>query len=186
MGSPRWADADLGRHGRGQSDARLDDRRRHVRALSAVDALGMPPYLTLPPILVGGLPRRHRALLDRGPPHDRPAAADEPAVDLLGQSRADRPRHRRLGHRALQRAGVAARRQLGALHFSRHAYPGRGADGGHRRCALSLSLSHAAGKAIRAVVRQSRRGRAGRHSDDARAGASPSGSASRWPACRAC
>ena len=101
--SRHGTDADLGRHGRYQPDPWRDDRRRHVRALSADQRARHLPLCCFAAGADRRLLRRHPALLDRRPSHDRPAAADEPVVDVFGQSRADRRRHRRLGHRAVQR-----------------------------------------------------------------------------------
>jgi hypothetical protein len=75
-----------------------------------------------------------------------------------------------MGHRALQRAGVAARLQHRALHLPRCPHHGGGIDRGDRRPALSVFIPHPSGQGGARGVWQSRGRGIGRHPDDAGAG----------------
>ena len=133
-------------------------------------ALGLPPYGAVPVTIILGFVfgvalywiAVHRVIGRRAP--------DEPALDLRHEYGPDRARHGAVEHEPLQRSGRAARGDLAGIYLHRHAYRGGRPGLADRRLALSSALPHAHRQGDPRGCRQSRSGRAQRHSDDAGAG----------------
>ena len=108
--------------------------------------LGVPPYLALLPVLVGGFLAGvalywiavHR-MVGR-PPLMSLLSTFAVNLVLIGIGTGG------VGHGAVQCRGVAARRQPRPLHVSRRAYSCRRAGGGDRGVALSVPASYAFGQ----------------------------------------